>query len=213
MSKVAKQIKHKVCEAMQALIKPTNDGKRVVVSFTLPLVIDILIRKGYTIPFEVCRIASADRLVAIFMRGLRRLVVDGAKASYQKKDPVTGEIVTIRLNEKEIQADAIANAENNIAYLYGIREKSISVDPVTLEARAILCRWIIRNCEMDTGARYTENRIPAFARNAKTIAEVERAAEQFGVSAKGIKNLVIKARHNVENLDRDFEDTPEEVAS
>jgi hypothetical protein len=90
-----------------------------------------------------------------------------------------------------------------------LRDKSTAIDSVTLEARAILTRWIVRNCEKDTGARYTESSIPAFAKNARTIQEVQRAAEQFGVSENGVKNLIIKAENNVKNLDRDFDDSAE----
>ena len=77
---------------------------------------------------------------------------------------------------------------------------------MTREARDILAVWVITNCEKDTGKRYTASTIPAFARNAKSIAEVQRSAEQFGLSVKGIKNLVAKAEANVANLDRSFEE-------
>jgi hypothetical protein len=206
MSKTIKAIKHKIAEAMLALIKVTDDGARVIWTHTLPRVIEIKVRKGFCLSFEPERIASTDRMVAIVDRGLRRLIVDGAKGSYQQKDSETGEIVTVKMTEEETQADAIANAENNIAYLYGLRDKSTAIDPVCMEARAILIRWIVRNCTKDTGARYTESSIPAFAKNARTLAQVEQAATQFGVSENGVKNLILKATANIKNLDRDFDD-------
>lgn len=191
-----------VPDAFKSTIKISEDNSTVFLTHSVPRYFECVVRetidrKPYRVACEIdsARIFGSTRLRAIFERGLKKQLIDGAKGSEQVKQ--AGETVTRTFSFEEKCADAVSTMESNLDWLYGIREKSeynSNRDPVLCSAIDALSVWLVKNCTTDTGGRYTRNKLPKVLKNANTLEDFRAVAEQFGCTEKRTERIIANAQ-------------------
>ena len=196
---------HSIPKEHRPFIRLSDDGKTTFFTFSVPTLYTVEIRAKEEIVINVSKLNGVMILLAIFARGIRRLIVDGTKGSVSKKNKKTGNVETIKYTEKQKQDIAREFAHLQIKWLLGDREKSahkVSVDPVTAEAIAILCTFICKSLVQEGGKKYTMGSVPSFVVNARNTEMVKQAARELGITKKSSADLIKQAELNVERSDR-----------
>lgn len=189
-------VSNPVPESFRSFIRVSEDEQTVFLTHSMPRYYHCVVREKIqnrdahvSVDLDLAKVFGPTRLRAIFERGLKKHLIDGARGEYQKKD-ADGIVQKIKLTFEEAWADAIATMENNVMWLYGLREKQDytpnSVDPKTASCVDQLVAWAITNCTTDTNKRYTKTSLPKFVSKAKNIEEFRAAAEQLGATEKRI---------------------------
>lgn len=182
------QAQRDIPEAHRAAMRLTDDGANVIVTFTLPRVIAIAIRKNHSIEIDVSRIAGAARLFSVFMYGLGREMRDGATTRESVKNEA-GEVVDRPLSDTQKVDFAISHAEMRRDWLYGDREKQTrgGVDVFVQETRRVFVSYLVKTMGM------TAKTVPSDIARATTTLAIYQAAMRAGVSKKASEALAKRA--------------------
>ena len=170
-------------------LRLSEDGNTVFVTFSIPRILAILIRKSVGIEIDVARIAGAGRLFSVFMYGLGRKLRDGAPTRESVKNEV-GEVVDSPLSDEQKMEYAVSHAEIRRDWLYGDREQQtrMGIDAETQECRRAFVQYLCKT----TGL--TPKSVPSDIARAANISELEAAAKRAGVPAKAIVALIKRGK-------------------
>lgn len=194
-------VENPIPETFAPFVRLSEDGLTVFHTIATPRYLEVVCReKIHNKParvactLDMARIFGSSRQRPVFDRGLVKMLIDGARSSEQvKKD---GDIVTRKFTFEEAHADAVATMERNIEWLYGIREKSqytTSSDPVVCSCVDALSVWVVKNCQTDTGERYTKSKLPKVLKGVSTLEEFRQIGKQFGATQKRVERIIINA--------------------
>ena len=187
-------------EQHRANMRVSEDTQSVVVSFTLPRVIAVLIRKHNVIEIDTTMIAGASRLLSVFLYGLGRKMRDcgSPKESYKDKN---GDVVERVFTTAEKLEYAMAHAEMRREWLYGEREQQ-SRGGISVETQE--CRYAVVGYLCNT-LGYTKSSVPSEIAKALTVEDLQHAAKQNGVPAKAVQALIKRGRAIAEMRSEDIE--------
>lgn len=175
-------------EAHRAAMRLTDDGGSVIVTFTLPRVIPIAIRKNHTVEIDVSRIAGAARLLSVWLYGLGREMRDGAPTRESVKN-AEGEVVDVALSDSQKVEFAISHAEMRRDWLYGDREKQTR-GGVSIEIQEMRRAFVSYLCAT---MGMTAKSVPSDIARATTLAGFVAAGKRAGIPHKASLALTKRA--------------------
>ena len=191
-----------VPDQFKSTIKVSEDEQTTFLTHSMPRYFECVVREKImgkpakvSATIDTARIFGSTRLRAIFERGLKKQLIDGARSSEQVKEGDA--VVTRKFSFEEAHADAVATLERNIEWLYGQRDKQdyvSSADPVVSSCVDALSVWVVKNCQTDTGERYTKSKLPKVLKGVSTLEEFKQIAEQFGATKKRTERIIFNAK-------------------
>jgi len=201
MSKTTTNPQSIIPEKYRATQRLSEDGNTVFHTIGLPRYARYQIQKKRTvdhgleetwIEVDRAKVAGSKIAATLYEYGEKRMTYDGFQI--EKLDDQSPE---------GIVAGALEWAENQLRYFYGERSKQYkgsSAPKVVRMATKILVESIIAGITDDKGKRYTKKSLPDFVKESKTLDEVKKAAEQFGIGKKATAKIIAAAEASCPDL-------------